>query len=187
MPGADFAGERAEIVLAHVLRAEPDVLGFQDRLGHRFQRGERRADHDVHFLHVRQFALEVADQGQRLGDGLVHLPVAGNDQFSFFVHFKIIFRALKLFVRQRRHAGQHRAFQKFQARAAAGAHERHLVAQFGLVQRLHAVAAADDALGAVLLRGVRHGLRDGVGAGGKPLVLEHAHRAVPQNRLCAWQ
>ena len=84
---------------------------------------------------------------------------------------------------QRRHAGQDRAFQKFQTRAAAGAHERHLVAQFGFVERLHAVAAADDALRAVLLRRVRHGLRDGVRAGGKLLVLEQTHRAVPQNRL----
>ena len=30
--GGDFAGEGAEIVLAHVLRAQPDV-GIQDRLG----------------------------------------------------------------------------------------------------------------------------------------------------------
>src|SRR5690242_7783693 len=63
-------------------------------------------------------------------------------------------RIVLLFVRKRRHAGQHRAFQKFQARAAAGAHKGHLITEFGLVQRLHAVAAADDALGAILLRGI---------------------------------
>ena len=58
-------------------------------LGHFAQRGERRGDDDVHFLHAREVALEVGDERQRLGDGLVHLPVAGNDQFTFFVHFKI--------------------------------------------------------------------------------------------------
>src|SRR5208283_3992169 len=68
---------------------------------------------------------------------------------------------------QRRDAGQDRAFQKLQTRTATSAHERHLVAQFGLVERLHAVAAADDALCAVLLRHVGHRLGDGIGAGGK--------------------
>ena len=54
-PGANFAGERAEIVLAHVLRAEPDVR-VQDGLGHRLQRREWRADDDVHLLDIGQFA-----------------------------------------------------------------------------------------------------------------------------------
>ena len=44
--GGDFAGEGAEIVLAHVLRAQAQV-GIHDGLGHFGQRGERRADHDV--------------------------------------------------------------------------------------------------------------------------------------------
>src|SRR6185312_17380709 len=48
-------------------------------------------------------------------------------------------------VRQRGHSRQHLAFEKFQTRAAAGAHERHLVCESGHVQRLYAVAAADDA------------------------------------------
>ena len=84
--GANFAGERAEIVFAHVLRAQPDVGIVNDGLGHRFQRRERRAHHDVHLLDVGQFQFQVADQGQRLGHRFVHLPVARNDQFSFFIH-----------------------------------------------------------------------------------------------------
>src|ERR1041385_8477085 len=90
-------------------------------------------------------------------------------------------RREKLFVRKRRHAGQLRAFKEFQARAAAGAHKSHLVAEAGLVQRLHAVAAADDALGAVLLRGVHHGLRHSICAGGETLVFKNPHRPVPEN------
>ena len=44
------------------------------------------ANYNIHFLQVRQFALQVADQRQRLGDGFVHLPISGNNQFSFFIH-----------------------------------------------------------------------------------------------------
>src|SRR6266542_5233617 len=69
----------------------------------------------------------------------------------------------RLLVAQRRHAGQYFPFQKFQAGAAAGAHESHPLGQPGQVQRLDAVAAADDALGA-FLRGVRHGARHREGA-----------------------
>src|SRR5450756_1111186 len=98
---------------------------------------------------------------------------------SFFM-FKSV-----LFLAQRRHARQDRAFQKFQARAAAGAHESHLVTQAGLVQRLHAVAATNDALGPVLLRGFHHSLRHGIGAGGKTRVFKHAHWPVPQDGLGA--
>jgi hypothetical protein len=83
--GADFAGERAEIILAHVLRAEAQV-GIENGLGHLAQRGEGRSNDNVNLLHAREFALEVAYQRKRLGDGFVHFPVACNDEFSFFVH-----------------------------------------------------------------------------------------------------
>src|SRR5271170_6510239 len=55
---------------------------------------------------------------------------------------------LSAVVRQRRHTGQFPAFQKFEACAAAGAHKSHLVRQPALIQRLYAVTAANDALGA---------------------------------------
>ena len=51
--GGDFAGEGADVVLAHVLRAQPDI-GVENRLGHLAQRGERRADDDVHLFDVGQ-------------------------------------------------------------------------------------------------------------------------------------
>src|SRR5262245_48454530 len=81
--------------------------------------------------------------------------------FIFQCPATISFRSLSmfrnsLFVRQRGHARQHLAFQEFQARTAPRAHESDLVAQPGAVQRLHAVAPADDALGAVLLRRLHH-------------------------------
>ena len=82
----DFAGERAEVMLAHVLRAEADVR-VEDRLGNFAQRREGRADDDVHFL--ARWPVQFSSprtKVQRLGHGFVHLPVAGDDQFSFFVH-----------------------------------------------------------------------------------------------------
>ena len=89
--GANLTGERAEIIFTHVLRAEPDVRTIYHGLRHRFKRGEWRADDDVHFPDVGQFHLEVIDQRHRLGNGLVHLPVTRNNQFTFFIHvFKIV-------------------------------------------------------------------------------------------------
>src|SRR5581483_4410297 len=58
-------------------------------------------------------------------------------------------------VREHRHTRQHLAFEEFQACPAAGAHEGHFLAELGLVHRLHAVAAADDALRPLLSPPVR--------------------------------
>src|ERR1700685_187441 len=49
---SDFSRVSAEIVLAHVLRADADVRR-QNFLGNLAERGERRAHHDVHFLDVQ--------------------------------------------------------------------------------------------------------------------------------------
>ena len=38
------------------------------------------------FLHVGEFTNQTIDQAHRLGHGLVHLPVTGNQQFTFFIH-----------------------------------------------------------------------------------------------------
>ena len=70
---------------AHILRADP-AIRTEDDLRHRFQRREWRADDDVHFPDIGQFQFEVANQRHRLGHGFVHLPVAGNNFFTFFVH-----------------------------------------------------------------------------------------------------
>src|SRR6185503_19467090 len=81
------------------------------------------------------------------------------------------------------HPRQHGPFQKFQARPAARAHKGDLVGQAGLIERFHTVAPADDALGAILLRGLGHSLGDGRRAFGKSRVFEHSHRTIPQNRF----
>src|ERR1051325_9638076 len=91
--------------------------------------------------------------------------------------------SLGTFLRQCGHSRQNSAFQEFQARSAAGAQKSHSVPQPGVMQRLHAVAAADNALGAMLLRRLDDRLGDGIGAGGKTRVFEHAHRAVPKDGL----
>src|SRR5213594_1417491 len=83
-------------------------------------------------------------------------------------------------VRQRRYAGQNRAFQEFQARSAAGAHESHFVTEPGVVQGFDAVTAADDALGAVS-SGFYHRSGHGVSALRKTRIFEHSHRTVPED------
>src|SRR5437867_658139 len=102
-------------------------------------------------------------------------------QLPAMISLRDLSTSQRLWVVQRRHAGQFLPFQKFQAGAAAGAHESDPVGQPGQVQRLDAVATADDALGAFLRR-VRHGARHGERAFGETLVFEHAHGPVPQER-----
>ena len=81
--GRDLASESAHLIRADVLRAEPDI-GIQNCFRDLAQRGERRTDHNVGFLDVRQFELEAAHEIQRLGDGLVHLPVPRKNELSSF-------------------------------------------------------------------------------------------------------
>ena len=83
--GGDLAGVRADIVLAHILRTEAEV-GIENGFGHLAQHGEGRTDHNVHLFDASQLEFEVAHKVQRLRHRLVHLPVACNDQFPFFVH-----------------------------------------------------------------------------------------------------
>ena len=84
-PGGDFACVGAKIVLAHVLRSQSDIR-IEDRPRDVAQRGKRWTDDDVHFLDVSQLPLQTLHQVQRLGNRLVHFPVAGDDQFARFVH-----------------------------------------------------------------------------------------------------
>src|SRR5258706_3087102 len=92
--------------------------------------------------------------------------------------------ALILPARQRRDSRQNFAFQEFQARPAAGAHESDLVAEFGLVQCLYAIAAANDAFGIVLLRCLHDRASNGVSALGETLVLKQTHRTIPEDGFC---
>src|SRR5207248_6685053 len=67
------SSDLAEVVFAHVLRAEAYVR-LEDGPGDVAERRERRADDDVQFLDVDQFTLEPIDEVQRFGHRLVHLP-----------------------------------------------------------------------------------------------------------------
>src|SRR5882724_6897162 len=84
-------------------------------------------------------------------------------------------------VGQGRDAGEDTALEELEAGAAAGAHEGDLVAEAGFVQGLDAVAAADDALGAVFLGGIHDGLGHGKSADSEARVFKYAHGAVPQD------
>ena len=82
--GIDLAGERAVIVLAHVLA--PTLmrlfLSLADTASSAVNGGH------THHVHIGLCA-EVAVEGSTrswLRHGFVHLPVAGDDQFTFFVH-----------------------------------------------------------------------------------------------------
>ena len=100
--GRDFTRVCPHIVFVHVLRSQAKV-GIQNRLRNLAQRGERRTHDNIHLFDIRQFQFEIAHQGQRLGDGLVHLPVAGHDEFAIFVHLEVVmgnFIPLKVWVRR---------------------------------------------------------------------------------------
>src|SRR2546423_3476691 len=59
----------------------------------------------------------------------------------------------RLSVGQGGDAGQDSALEKFQARAAPGAHKSDAITQAGVVKSFHAIAAADDAFGSIFLSG----------------------------------
>src|SRR5438309_964542 len=83
--GRDFAGIRAETMLADVLRAEADVR-VEHGFGNLRQRSEGGADYNVHLLDVSEGAFQIADQVEGFGDGFVHLPIPGDDYFAFLIH-----------------------------------------------------------------------------------------------------
>ena len=84
-----------------------------------------------------------------------------------------------LFVRKRGHAGKLFAFEQFQRRAAAGGNKRHFLAEPGLFDRRHGIAAADDGRRTRL----RHRFCDRDCAFGEFGNFKNAHRSVPQNRF----
>ena len=93
--GIDFAGERAVIVLAHVLAAHFDEAVLKLG-GYGVQRGVRRAHDYVHIGLRAEVTIEGFHQVRGFSHGFVHLPVAGDDQFAFFVHGKIICRTARI-------------------------------------------------------------------------------------------
>src|SRR5688500_5437597 len=70
--------------------------------------------------------------------------------------------------------------EQLERRATASRHVVDVPVESELLRGRSAVAAADDGEAAAL----RHGQRDGLGAGLEARVLEHAHRAVPEHRAC---
>src|SRR3954468_23134451 len=64
-----FSSVSAEIVLAHVLRAQSDIR-IENGLRDVRQRSERRADDDVNFLDRGKLALKAGHKVERLGDRL---------------------------------------------------------------------------------------------------------------------
>ena len=67
----------------HVLRAEADALGTVEQLGELGEGGEGRGEDDLDAVDAFDIQAEVFEEGFRLGDGHVHLPVGGDD---FFTH-----------------------------------------------------------------------------------------------------
>ena len=78
-PGADLAGERPFALPVQVLARHADVR-VPRRLRHGVQRGERRRDDDLDVVDVLDHAAELLDEHDRLVDGLVHLPVRGDER-----------------------------------------------------------------------------------------------------------
>src|SRR2546422_1824279 len=115
---------------------------------------------------------------------IFQLPAIMSLRFLFIVAGRRFRCSAPSFVCQCRDARQHFAFEKFQACAAAGADERHLLGEAGHVQRLHTVAAPDDACGTVLLSGFGDRACDGERPFRKAWIFEHAHWPVPKDRLC---
>ncbi len=49
------------------------------------------ADDDIHLGLRAKFSLECFDEVRGFAHGLVHLPVAGNDEFAFLIHAEKLF------------------------------------------------------------------------------------------------
>ena len=114
-----------------------ELVGLDQRL-HRAERGERRADHDLHLLGVGvvQQVAELLHGLDRLQVRLVHLPVRRDDRPSV--------GRLSRGLLQDRDAGERASLEELERGAAAGGQvvERRL--QAGLADGGERVAAADD-------------------------------------------
>src|SRR3954447_8154183 len=77
----DLAGERARVLLVHVLRVDLDGAPARG-VDRRLEREVRRADHDVDVLDGADPRQQRADQRLSLPDRVVQLPVAGDERPS---------------------------------------------------------------------------------------------------------
>ena len=81
--GGHLTGERAVLMLGHVLCADAEVAALPRCL----QRGNERircADDYVAAALSRKIGLQLLREGRDLGHALIELPVAGDDCFSLF-------------------------------------------------------------------------------------------------------
>src|SRR4051794_1659626 len=79
--GADLAGESSARLEVEILSADGD-LGAAQPLDDRVNREEGRTDHPLDRAHPVDRAPKIVDEGQPLGYGRVHLPVAGHDRLA---------------------------------------------------------------------------------------------------------
>jgi len=79
--GRDFAREGALVLAVHVLRGQRHGRTFQS-VAHRGERGKRRRHDDFAVCRAGKSFLNRAGQRDGFTDGVVHLPVAGDDPFS---------------------------------------------------------------------------------------------------------
>ena len=81
--GGHLAGEGAAVVKVDILRADghPGVLEQTDGAG---DVDEGNAQYHIAPLVLAQQGLELLGEGTGLGQGLVHLPVAGDDGLTVF-------------------------------------------------------------------------------------------------------
>src|SRR6185436_18979447 len=77
----DFTGERALALPVEILRGDADVRVAR-RFGNGVQRGERRCNRDLDLVEILHRQLQLLDEHHRLGDGLEHLPVAGDEWYA---------------------------------------------------------------------------------------------------------
>ena len=142
-------------------------------LDHLAKREKRGADDDV-VLGGRDPRQQRIDELRRLGDGLVHLPVAANDLG------RVLGSRSLSGIAQRLDPGQHLSLEQLQRGAASGRDPIDPVGKPELAHGGHRVAAADDRHAGRRARPPRRRLRV---AAAKRLELEHAHRAVPEHGL----
>ena len=142
-------------------------------LGDRRQRHERRTDDPLDAVERLQPRQHRVDQRQPLGDGRVHLPVAGDDRLA---------RGHQQSLLQRGHAGQDFAFDELQRGAAAGRDVGELVGQRrparrpGPTRRRRRSSSRASRPARARPRSVPVG---------EARILEDAHRAVPEHRAGA--
>ena len=125
-----------------ILRAERQVGGGVENAMHRFQRRERRGQHDLDGRILVQGAGQFLHEADGLGGRLVHLPIPDNEGGAHGLLNSLVFA-----LGQGDEAGQRFAFQQFERCAAAGGNEGNILGFTGSMDRHGRLTAADDRQG----------------------------------------